>query len=142
MEKKDVSIKLISRQFDGENKEETEVFSRGLYEKTEGGYRISYDESEATGYTGSTTALETFAGSKVVMDRTGQVSSNLIIEKNAKHHCVYGTPYGSFTVGVNAKEIESRLDDNGGELFMHYVIDVNSGYVGDFEISVEIKPLS
>ncbi|MBQ8107354.1 MAG: DUF1934 domain-containing protein [Ruminococcus sp.] len=141
MKKKDVSIKLISTQSDGENKEQTELFSRGTYERTAKGYRISYDESEATGYQGSTTALETFEGGKVIMDRTGQVSSNLIIEKNAKHHCVYGTPYGSFTIGVNAKQVDSTLDDNGGRLFMHYVIDVNSGYVGDFEISVEVTPL-
>ncbi|MDO4945545.1 MAG: DUF1934 domain-containing protein [Ruminococcus sp.] len=139
MNKKDVSIRLVSRQSDGESNEETEIFSMGTLEKTNQGYRISYAESEATGFEGSTTALETFGNSKVTMERSGAVSSNLIIEKNTKHHCVYGTPYGSFTVGVNAKDISSDLDDNGGRLDFHYVIDVNSSYLGDFEISVEVR---
>lgn len=139
MNKKDVSIRLVSRQSDGESNEETEIFSMGTLEKTKQGYRISYAESEATGFEGSTTALETFGNSKVTMERSGAVTSNLIIEKNTKHHCVYGTPYGYFTVGVNAKDISSDLDDNGGRLDFHYVIDVNSSYLGDFEISVEVR---
>jgi len=139
LNKKDVSIRLVSKQFDGENNEETEIFSMGTLEKTNQGYRISYVESEATGFEGSTTVLETFGDTKVTMERSGTVTSNLIIEKNTKHHCVYGTPYGAFTVGVNAKDISSDLDDNGGRLDFNYVIDVNSSYLGDFAISVEVR---
>jgi len=138
LKKKDVSIKLVSRQSDGQSKEETEIFSKGFFEKTENGYKISYEESEATGFEGSVTTLETFGSDKIVMDRTGAVTSNLVIERDTKHHCVYGTPYGSFTVGVNTKDIVCRLDDGGGTVDFHYVIDVNSSYLGDFEISVEI----
>ena len=53
MTSKEVSIKLVSRQSDGNTKEETELISAGLYEATEKGYRISYEESEATGFEGS-----------------------------------------------------------------------------------------
>ena len=59
MTSKEVSIKLVSRQSDGNTKEETELISAGLYEATEKGYRISYEESEATGFEGSVTTLET-----------------------------------------------------------------------------------
>lgn len=52
MTSKEVSIKLVSRQSDGNTKEETELISAGLYEATEKGYRISYEESEATGFEG------------------------------------------------------------------------------------------
>ena len=140
MIKKDVSIKLVSSQSDGQNKESTELFSKGTYEISENGYRISYEESEATGFEGSVTALEVDKNEKkVVMTRTGNVASNLIIELGTKHHCIYGTPYGDFTVGVNGTSIVSRLDENGGNLDFHYVIDINSGYIGDFEISIEVK---
>ena len=57
MTSKEVSIKLVSRQSDGNTKEETELISAGLYEATEKGYRISYEESEATGFQGSVTTL-------------------------------------------------------------------------------------
>ena len=136
---KEISIKLVSRQSDGNSKEETELLSTGLYESTENGYRISYEESEATGFEGSVTTLETEGCRKVTMTRTGEVESNLVVEMGTKQHCVYGTPYGDFMIGITAKSIKSDLDDNGGKLFFHYVIDVNSSYIGDFEIAIEIK---
>ena len=132
-------MKLVSRQSDGEQKESTELLSRAVYEKTNSGYKLTYDESEATGFKGSTTTIELFDGKKVVMSRTGSVISNLIVELGKKHHCVYGTPYGDLMVGVNANYIHSELDDNGGKLDFKYVIDVNSSYVGDFDISIEVK---
>ena len=132
-------MKLVSSQSDGEQKESTELLSRAVYEKTNSGYKLTYDESEATGFKGSTTTIELFDGKKVVMSRTGSVISNLIVELGKKHHCVYGTPYGDLMVGVNANYIHSELDDNGGKLDFKYVIDVNSSYVGDFDISMEVK---
>ena len=67
MLKQDVSMKLISSQSDGDNKESTELISRAIYEKTQSGYKLTYDESEATGYDGATTTIELFDGKKVVM---------------------------------------------------------------------------
>lgn len=140
LETKEVDIKLISRQFDGETKEETEVLSQGRFGKTSDGFFIEYEESEATGYEGSTTRLENFGTNKIMMSRSGSVTSNMIVEIGEKHHCVYGTLFGNFEVGVNAKKINVKLDDEGGTLFFSYVVDVNSSYIGDFEISVEVKP--
>lgn len=139
MKKQDVSIKLVSSQSDGDKKESVELLSRATYEKTDSGYKLTYDESEATGFDGSTTTIELFEGKKVVMSRRGSVFSNLILELGKKHHCIYGTPYGEFMIGVNANYIRSNLDENGGKLDFKYVIDVNSSYVGDFDISIEIK---
>lgn len=135
-----VKIKLVSTQSDGFDKEQTEILTDGEFTVTDTGYTISYEESAATGFEGSVTSLQVFGDNKVVMERNGEVSSNLIIELGEKHHCVYGTPYGVFEVGVDARRVDAKLDENGGSLFIHYVIDVNSGYVGDFEISVEVTP--
>ena len=64
----------------------------------------------------------------------------MTVQLGEKHHCVYGTLFGNFEVGVAAKKINVKLDDNGGTLYFSYVVDVNSSYIGDFEISVEVKP--
>ena len=139
MDIKNVSIRLVSSQSDGEQKEQTELMSEGKYEKLADGYKISYEESEATGYEGSVTTLSVLNGKKVVMERSGSVSSNLVVEMGKKHHCVYGTPYGDFMVGITARSVNSALDDNGGKLYFGYVIDINSSYIGDFEILIEVK---
>lgn len=139
LNKKDVDIRLISRQSDGEDTEETEVLSQGKLWRTENGFVVEYEESEATGYEGCVTTLETVGEDKVMMSRTGTVTSNMVVQTGEKHHCVYGTLYGNFEVGVAAKRIEVGLSDEGGSLFFSYVVDVNSSYVGDFEISVDVK---
>lgn len=139
MKAKDVNITLISTQSDGKDKQSTELFTKGKLFIKESGIVISYEESEATGFEGSVTTLEIYSENKVVMERKGAASSQLIIEKGKKHFCRYGTPYGDFTIGVNASEIKSNLDENGGKLRFCYVLDINASYLGDFEIDIEVK---
>lgn len=136
---KDVLITLKSIQSDGTDKSETELITEGLYKKTKDGFTITYDESEATGYKGSRTVLTAVGDTFVTMQRTGSTNSNLFIEKGKKHHCHYGTPYGVFMVGITTKDIKSTLSENGGDLYMNYVVDINSSYVSDHEIIVNIK---
>ena len=138
---KDVLIKLISTQNDGEDSESTELITRGKFGREKDGYIIEYDETEATGYAGSKTKIKAFdSGRKIAMERTGSTQSTLIAELGKKHHCQYGTPYGDFMVGVNTKEIKKELDSGGGQLDFSYVIDINSSFVGDFRIFVNITP--
>ena len=140
--KKNVSIKLISKQSDGEQSDKLELFTEGVFKFTKDNYEISYSETEATGFEGAVTKLSVIDGSRITMTRSEPAQSNLIIEMGKKHHCHYGTPYGEFMVGVTAKDIESNMTEKGGTLGFRYVIDVNSGYVGDFEIDIDVKPLN
>ena len=139
MNSKDVNITLISTQSDGNEKQSTELFTKGKLFVKDDRFVISYEESEATGFEGSVTTLEVFFQDKVIMERKGAASSQLIIEKGKKHFCRYGTPYGDFTIGVNAQDIKSTLDENGGTLKFSYVLDINASYIGDFEINIDVK---
>ena len=142
LDKREVDIRLVSRQSEerGSEPEMTEIMSLGTLEATENGFAVEYEESEATGFEGCVTRLESFGDSKVVMARTGSVTSNMVIEMGEKHHCIYGTQYGNFEVGVEAQKIAVKLDENGGKLAFSYVVDVNSSLVGVFEIEVEVRP--
>lgn len=138
---KDALIKLISTQNDGEDSESTELITRGKYGRARDGYIIEYDETEATGYAGSKTVIKAFdSGKKIALERTGSTHSSLIAELGIKHHCQYGTPYGDFMVGINTKEIKKELNAQGGHLDFSYVIDINSTFVGDFRIFVNVTP--
>ena len=139
MKAKDVNITLISTQSDGNDKQSTELFTKGKLSFCDEKAIISYEESEATGFEGSVTTLEVFGNEKVVMERKGPATSQLIIEKGKKHFCRYGTPYGDFTIGVNAQQIDSKLTCEGGSLRFCYVLDINASYIGDFEIDITVK---
>ena len=139
MSKSNVTISLISNQTDGINSDQSEIITQGSFEKKDDRFIISYMESEATGFDGAVTELLVYGNKKIVLNRTGEFMSNLIIEMGKKHHCVYGTPYGEIMVGINSKEINSELNDNGGKINFKYVIDVNSSYVGDFDVTIDVK---
>ncbi len=138
MDKK-IMLRLVSLQSDGEDKSKVELLSEGLLRMTDAGYEISYKETDATGFAGSTTKLTVVSDQKVTMERTGAASSTLILEKGKKHHCHYGTPYGELMVGVTTNSIKSTITENGGTLDFKYVLDINSSYVGDYEINLDVK---
>ena len=71
--------------------------------------------------------------------RSGAVSSELYIERNKKNFCLYGTPFGDMTVGVQGKSVESRMTDLGGNAKASYVIDINSSLIGDYDLEIDVR---
>lgn len=139
MKSREVTINLISTQRDGDEKQTTELFTKGKLAVFPDKLRIFYEESEATGFEGSITTLDVYGQEKVIMERKGSAQSQLIIEKGKKHFCRYGTPYGDFTIGVSSGEIDSSLNEKGGKLRFCYVLDINSSLIGSFQIDIEVK---
>ncbi len=138
---KEVRIKIKTIQSaDEEDGEVTELFTFGKLSrlKDNDGYRIVYDETEVMGFEGCRVALDV-TDSFVKMSRTGKASSTLFIEKGKKHHGHYGTPFGDFMIGINADELKNGIGDNGGDLYMKYTIDVNSDFLSENEIFVNVE---
>ena len=136
---KDVLITLKSVQSVDAEREETELITEGVLRKVDGGFQIMYDETEATGFVGSTTVLSCFGNDRASMERIGTAPATLIIEKDKKHHCHYGTPYGELMLGVYTHSINNSITENGGNLYFKYTLDVNSSYVSDNEVYVNVK---
>lgn len=136
--KRDVLINLTSIQTVEGESTTTELITRGTIEKIADGFKISYTESEATGYKGSDTILTCKGDGWASIDRVGSTNSNLIVEIEKKHHCHYGTPFGDFTVGIYAHEIKNELTPLGGKLYLKYTVDINSTHISDNEIFITI----
>ena len=139
--KKDVLITLKSIQSVEDDRSEVELITEATYSPlNNGGFSISYDESEATGFAGSKTVVNCYGDKRASICRSGSAQSNLIIDKDKKQHCHYGTPYGELMVGVYTHSIVNNLDENGGSLYMKYTIDINSSYISDNEIFLQVQP--
>ncbi len=135
---KKVSITIDSTQIvDGES-DKTELFTVGTLEADKDGYKLCYDESEATGFEGSSVTVKLLPDSVTVM-RTGKAVSTLIIERGKKHHCHYGTEFGDFLIGVNTDEIKNDLTENGGEVYLKYTLDINSSLMSENEMRINVK---
>ncbi len=136
--KKNVCITIKSTQTVDQDKDSTELFTFGAMEQTENGFRLYYDESEATGFEGSSVMLEV-TDDMVTMTRSGKAISSLFIERGKKHHCHYGTEYGDFMIGVCTDEIRNELEETGGDIYLKYTLDINSSYMSENEMFINVK---
>jgi len=141
MNNREVAINIKSVQTAENERDTTELFTRGMLKKGRGKYTLTYEESEATGFGGNTVSVAVTGDAMVVMKREGVSPSNIIVEKGKKHHCHYGTPYGDFIIGITAGDIRSSLTEDGGDLYLKYTIDINSSLMSENEMIISVKEL-
>ncbi len=135
---KNITVSLTSVQWQDGEKTSTELITEAVYKKEDGSWVISYEDSEATGFAGSVTTLKVDDGKNACIIRQGTANSVLSLEMGRKHFCQYGTPFGSFQIGIYTHAINNTLDKNG-ELYMKYTLDLNSSYLSDNEIILKIQ---
>ena len=89
-----------------------ELVTGGRFTCHGGRWLIRYEESDDTGYGGCHTSLRYDPQKgQVVLLRTGEVHSQLIVEEGKRHQCTYDTGCGTVILGVNGSRIEAELDD-------------------------------
>lgn len=137
--KKDVFITIRGIQKVDDEKDTTELFTQGNFYRKNNNYYISYDESGATGFQGSTTTLKVEGNDKVTMIRSGSTRSHLIVQNGERNIGHYGTSEGHLAIGVYAKQIRSDLNEHGGDLFFSYNLDINSSLISENEVYINIK---
>lgn len=132
-------IEMKSIQSIYNDKTETELVTSGKFIRDDESFLISYKDSDATGFKGSETEISVTGNSIASIIRRGSANSDLVIEPGKKHHCHYATPYGEMVIGIYTHKLENNLNDNGGNLYMKYTIDINTSYMSDNEIIMNIK---
>lgn len=133
----DLNITSIVKTDEGEDK--IEFFTAGTYTCSSKGCKVSYEESDGIGYEDCKVSI-TVKNGVITVERTGPAASSLTIEKNVKHHCIYGTPFGDFTMGINTYDVQDTLNEAGGRLFFKYSIDINSDFVSENEMEILVTP--
>ncbi len=137
MEKINLTLRSVLDSEDDHS--ESELMTEGTMERCGDVWKLSYNDSDATGFEGAVTTITAEGDRLVSIVRTGTANSNLMIETGKKHFCLYGTPFGDITVGIFTHKIKNELTDEGGQLYLKYTIDVNSAYMSDNEIYLDVK---
>lgn len=132
----DITILSVAKTED--DRDETEFFTVGSFSEKEKGFVIRYSENAEIGYEACSVTI-TIKGESVTIERSAPAPSILTVEKGKKHHCIYGTPYGDFAMGINAFEVKNRLTAEGGTLYLRYSIDINSDFVSENELNIKVK---
>lgn len=137
--KKDVFIQIRGIQRVDDEKDVTELFTKGNFYRRNNNYYITYSESAATGFDGSKTTLKIEGSDRITLMRSGQVRSHLVVQSGERNIGMYGTEAGDMVIGVNTRCIDSKLTDDGGDLYFSYSLDINSSLLSENEVFINIK---
>ncbi len=111
---------------DGEElTDEIELQTKGTFAQKNGKFYIVYEESELTGFEDTTTTIKV-SGDAVSMTRKGKYNSRMEFRLGEKCLCSYNTPFGVIPVGVNPISVENNLSDEGGNLAIEYILDIDN----------------
>lgn len=136
--KKDAVIRIVSKQKTENGDNTGEMSVTGTLTCEEDKSIIEYIENnEETGP--EETTITVFGNDTVSIVRSGQFSSEMMVEKNTRHHTFYRTPYGELTMGIYGNQVDWSKDNNGGVLKMRYTLDFNNGFVSDNTMIIYIE---
>ncbi len=136
--KENYLMKMVTHQnIEGES-EVLEMTTLADFSGNADDYFISYTDEDGD-LKGTTTTLHVENGSMVTILREGSYNSHMIVERNSRHLSHHTTPYGTFTIGVCALDVNSLMTDKGGTLNFRYATDVDLKPMGEIEFDISIR---
>ena len=143
IEKNEIPVMISVRgeqYFDGVDPDATELMTEGTLETTDTDLLLRYRESELTGMEGTETTFE-IGPRRVILRRSGSVSSQMVFEEGQQHTSLYETPYGELTVDIQTSRLLHNLTERGGLMEIKYSIAVEHVVTGRncFKIRVRAK---
>lgn len=117
--------------------------TRAAYVTKNGSRYISYTEYDVNQPNRHyRTTVKVSPDNIVTVMKGGSESHNLILEQGVRHKCEYITSFGMISLGVFTDSVKVDLDDSGGEIRIHYLIDVQSELASVNELIINIKEAS
>ena len=136
----DVVISISGMQGGPSGDEEiVELITDGRYAHGRNGSFLSYTESEITGLEGTETSV-LIKPAEIVLTRRGVLNSRMVFREGEKNNFLYDTQFGSATLGIDTRHIDAAFDENGGEMSIDYVVNMDHVVVGRNRIKLSVKP--
>ena len=137
--KREVTLAIQGRQtYQDQEPEVIELVTDGTMEFRNGGWDISYEESELTGLAGVTTTFRVEPG-KVTLDRKGALSSTMVFQENLVHESLYQMPFGALMLSVKATRVFFDIVPDGGVIDLSYNISIENSEAGVIDYHLDIR---
>ena len=127
-----------SQKYADQEPEVIELVTDGWMEFRDGGWDISYEESELTGLAGVTTTFRVEPG-RVVLDRKGALNSQMIFEEGVAHDSLYQMAFGTLMLTVKATFVYYDIVPDGGTIDLSYNIDIENSEAGVIDYHLDIR---
>lgn len=132
----DISLCAIQR-MDGDT-DTTTMTARGTLELLSDGARLSYTESPQDG--GAVVTVLVRSG-QTIIERRGEISSQIVLEEGKRHACRYETPYGLLTLHAQARQLVFSNEGSTALLRAVYLLEMSGAYT-EQEIEIRVKEVS
>jgi uncharacterized beta-barrel protein YwiB (DUF1934 family) len=73
------------------------------------------------------------------LTKNGPVSVHMVFEKDKQNLTHYFTPYGSLMIGIDAKKVVLKEQENEMDIEVEYALDINQEHAADCNIKINVK---
>ena len=136
-----VILSIQGRQtYVGQEPELIRLDTEGTMEFRDGGWDITYEESELTGLAGVTTTFRV-EPDKVTLTRTGKLTSTMVFQEGVPHDSLYRMEFGALMISVNATRLFFDIVPDGGSIDLVYniIIENTEAVVIDYHLDIRAK---
>ena len=138
--KRDVVLHIRGQQsYDGQEPEVIELMTEGTMEFLDGGWDISYEETELTGMAGVTTTF-IVEPDKITLKRTGKLNSQMVFQEGVSHDSLYEMEFGALMISVCANRVMADICHDGGMIDLIYTIELEQSASGTIDYHLDIRP--
>lgn len=138
--KQAVMLSIRGRQsYQDQEPDVIELVTEGMMEQLDGGWNISYEESDLTGLGGVTTTFRV-EPDKIILSRTGKLNSQMIFQEGMTHDSLYQADFGALMISVMATKISGDITPQGGVIDLVYRIEIEQSAMGTVDYHLDIKP--
>jgi uncharacterized beta-barrel protein YwiB (DUF1934 family) len=118
--------------------ENIELVTEGVLEDVDGGWKLTYAETELTGMAGVETTFFV-KDDTVTLTRTGKLSSQMVFKEGVSQDSLYRMEFGALMLTVCATRVEFDITEIGGVIDLSYNISVEQSAAGVIDYHLDIK---
>ena len=134
-----VMLAIEGRQsYAGQEPEVIRLDTEGTMEFRDGGWDITYEESELTGLAGVVTTFRVEPG-KVMLNREGALNSRMLFQEGVAHDSLYQMEYGTLMITVKATNVFYDIVSDGGSIDLAYQIIIENTEAGMIDYHLDIR---
>lgn len=134
-----VILSIQGRQtYVGQEPEVIRLDTEGTMEFRNGGWDITYEESELTGLAGVTTTFRV-EPEKVTLIRTGKLSSTMVFQEGVAHDSLYRMEFGALMISVKTTRLFFDIVPDGGTIDLVYNIVIENTEAGVIDYHLDIR---
>ena len=117
-----------------------ELVTEGQMEFVDGGWNITYAESDLTGLSGVTTTFRV-EPEKVTLIRTGKLRSTMEFRVGTSHDSLYQMEFGALMISVTTKHLFFDILPDGGCIDLLYEIEIEKAESGMVDYHLDIRAI-